>query len=96
MSGPLFDQIVAALSKCTCKSGRNQHGFWRLVHESCPACGLAESKARAVGELLAPALKEARAEAWDEGVQAAQREAKREMVCERPSPLTNPYRGADR
>ena len=41
---------------------------------------------------LDEARREWQARAWDAGVKAAQREAQREMVCERPRPIVNPFR----
>jgi hypothetical protein len=46
----LVESATKILSTCTCRNGANQHGSWRVIDESCPACGSAEGKARALYE----------------------------------------------
>jgi hypothetical protein len=46
------EQIATALGVCTCPSGRNQHGYWRQVQPTCPACGDVFARADAVLALL--------------------------------------------
>jgi hypothetical protein len=46
----LVESATTILSTCTCRNGANQHGSWRVIDESCPACGSAEGKARALYE----------------------------------------------
>lgn len=57
-----FEQYVEkaaeALQVCTCPAGRNQHGHWRLVGPTCPACGDAEAKVRAVLVAVGPLIEE--------------------------------------